>query len=361
MSTTFFTGFPGFLGVQLLPRLLTGTDDAARCLVEPRFVDVAERRAKALAVEHPELVGRVEIVPGDITRPDLGLEDPAAARRGVTEVQHLAAVYDLAVRRDLGMRVNVDGTRHLLDFAASCPDLERVHYTSTCYVSGRWTGIFRESDLDKGQRFNNFYEETKFLAEVEVRERAEAGLPVVVYRPAVVTGDSTTGATQKYDGPYYILRWLLRQPRIAVMPVIGDPTICRFNVVPRDYVIDAMVALIRQGGHEGQTFQLADPEPLTIREVVQAMAAACERTVVQVPVPLGLAKGALRHVPGLYGVVEIPPAAVDYFRHPTHYDTAATTAALEGTGISVPAFRSYVGHLAQFVREHPSIDVQTIG
>jgi len=120
------------------------------------------------------------------------------------------------------MKVNVEGTRHMLDFADGCSSLRRFQYVSTCYVSGRYAGIFRETDLSKGQTFNNFYEETKYLAEVEVQEQMRQGLPATIYRPAIVVGDSRTGDTQKYDGPYFAIRWLLRQPGIAIMPVVGD-------------------------------------------------------------------------------------------------------------------------------------------
>ena len=111
------------------------------------------------------------------------------------------------------MRINVDGTRNVLDFAQEARNLRRLHYVSTCYVSGRTAGVFTEHDLEKGQSFNNYYEETKYLAEVEVQQRMRAGLPTTIYRPAIVVGDSRTGATQKYDGPYFVIRWLLRQPR----------------------------------------------------------------------------------------------------------------------------------------------------
>ncbi|MEZ5207186.1 MAG: SDR family oxidoreductase [Acidimicrobiales bacterium] len=95
----------------------------------------------------------------------------------ITEVWHLAAVYDLAVPREVGMRINVVGTEHVLRFAESAPGLTRHQYVSTCYVSGRYAGPFAESDLDVGQRFNNFYEETKFLAEVAVAERMRGACP----------------------------------------------------------------------------------------------------------------------------------------------------------------------------------------
>ena len=129
---------------------------------------------------------------------------------------------DLGVRREVGMRVNLYGTRHVLDFAAACEGLERFHYFSTCYVSGRHPGIFHEHDLERGQAFSNWYEETKYQAEREVRERMQEGLRATIYRPSIVVGDSRTGATRKYDGPYGMIRWMLRQRRTVPIPGIRE-------------------------------------------------------------------------------------------------------------------------------------------
>ncbi|MCB1034654.1 MAG: SDR family oxidoreductase, partial [Acidobacteria bacterium] len=206
MAKVFFTGFPGFLGSELLPRVLERlSEDTAVCLIQGKFRDLAETRVEELTAAHPAIEGRVELVEGDITLPDLGLGEAQELKAEVTEIFHLAAVYDLSVPRKVGMKVNVEGTRYLLDFAQGCPNLKRFQYVSTCYVSGRYAGIFRETDLEKGQAFNNYYEETKYLAEVEVQARMKKGLPATIYRPAIVVGDSRTGATQKYDGPYYVI------------------------------------------------------------------------------------------------------------------------------------------------------------
>jgi nucleoside-diphosphate-sugar epimerase len=347
MPSIFFTGFPGFLGSELLPRLLTRAPaDRALCLVQPKFAALARERAQAIESTHPEVAGRIRIVEGDITAP---LDIPA---NGVREVYHLAAVYDLAVKRDLAMRVNVDGTRHVLDFAARCGALERLHYVSTCYVSGRHDGLFREEDLEKGQAFNNYYEETKYLAELEVRKRMEAGLPATIYRPSVVVGDSRSGATQKFDGPYCVIQWLMRQPRLAVLPVVGRPSRYRFNVVPRDFIIDAMERLSAMPRAIGKTYHLADPEPLTVDETIDAVAAAARRTVIRIPLTRAIAKGALNYVPGVYRLMRIPAPAVDYFVHPTTYDTANTSREL---GAAPPRFRDYLPRLVEFVRAHPEI------
>jgi thioester reductase-like protein len=356
-DTVLFTGFPGFLGSRLLPRVLRRSPEAeAVCLVQSRFRETAERRAEELVAADADLAGRIHLVEGDITRPDLGLgAQRSELASSVREVFHLAAVYDLEVSRSLGMRVNVDGTRHVLDLCTDATDLQRLHYVSTCYVSGRWPGIFREEDLVLGQRFNNHYEETKYLAEVLVRERAAAGLPVTTYRPAVVGGDSTTGATQKYDGPYFLVRWLLKQPRVAFVPMVGDPHGYRFNIVPRDYVIDGIDALAARDDTVGGTYALADPLPYTIGEMLELFERVTRRRVVTFRLPLGLAQWALRRVPGVQRLMQIPPAAVAYLSHPTHYTNDAAAPLLAEEGVSLPDRADWFAAMADFVQANPDI------
>jgi thioester reductase-like protein len=349
VSSIFFTGFPGFLGSELLPRVVLRTDHDALCLVQPKFRALAEERVGQLVKVHPALANRIHLVDGDLTQA-LDHIDVADVR----EVYHLAAVYDLSVRRDLAMRVNVTGTRRVLDLAERAPRLERLHYVSTCYVSGRYPGVFTEDDLEKGQTFNNYYEETKQLAEVEVRGRMDR-IPTTVYRPSVVVGDSESGATQKFDGPYFVMQWLLRQPRIAVLPVLGRASRYRFNVVPRDFMIRALTHLSGLTTNAGKTYALADPHPMTVDETIDTIAAATERTVLRIPMTKALAKGALNYVPGVYRLLRIPAAAVDYFDHPTAYDTRNATADLSAAGIAAPSFRDYAPRLVEFVRAHPEI------
>ena len=313
----------------------------AHCLVQPKFAALARERA----AQYGE---RVRIVEGDIT------SRIGAAPDGVVEIWHLAAVYDLSVPESVGRAVNVDGTKNVLDFAERCAALERLHYVSTCYVSGRYEGRFREDDLEVRQMFNNFYESTKYLAEVEVRKRR--ALPVTIYRPSVVVGDSRSGATQKFDGPYFVIQWILRQPAsISLLPVVGRPKNYRFNVVPRDFIIEAIDYLAAHPASLGRCYHLADPAPLTVDETIDVIAAATQHRVVRVPMPPALAKGAIDYVPGVYRFMRIPSPAVDYFVHPTDYDTTHATRDLAGSGISVPGFSDYAKNLVEFVRANPEI------
>jgi thioester reductase-like protein len=358
-ETFFVTGFPGFLGSRLLPRILRRSPQArAACLVQPRFEALAKERVAALEAAEPALAGRIDLVSGDLTATGLGVDDGPGVAARTTEIWHLAAVYDLSVPRAVGMRVNVEGTRNVLRFAEGCPGLRRHHYVSTCYVSGRHCGPFHESDLDLGQSFNNFYEETKFLAEVEVAEARAGGLPTTVYRPAIVVGDSRTGDTQKFDGPYFLLQWLVRQPRgWALVPLVGDPTMVRFNMVPSDFVIDAIEHLSGLEVSAGRTYQLADPRPLTVDGLLTEMLRAVDRRGVRVPLPRRLTTWSLAHIPPLARFVGIPASAVDYFVHPTHYDTAQADRDLAGSGVACPPVADYLPALVRFMTEHRDADL----
>ena len=132
------------------------------------------RRSSASARSRPpipDVRGRIELTEGDITAPDLGsARDRSDDLEDVTEVWHLAAVYDLAVDPETARRVNVDGTARILEFCRSRPRFHRLQYVSTCYVSGRYEGTFTEESLAEGQAFRNHYESTKYEAELLVRD-----------------------------------------------------------------------------------------------------------------------------------------------------------------------------------------------
>jgi thioester reductase-like protein len=350
--SVFLTGFPGFLGSALVERLLdrTGRVD---CLVQPAYREIAASRAADVA--GPTWRERIRLHEGDVTDPSLGLDgetyDELAA--SAEEVFHLAAVYDLSVSRDVGERVNVDGTEHVLDFAEAA-EVSRFQYVSTCYVSGRHEGVFRESDLDVGQSFTNHYEATKFRAEVAVRDRMDGGLPATVYRPAIVVGDSETGATQKYDGPYHLVRFLLRQPRVAVLPHLGAPEETELNVVPRDYVVDAIAELSAMDRATGVTYQLCDPNPPTVRETTRLLADAADRRLLTAPVPEAFLRRVLS-VPRVRDLTGVDPAVIPYLSHPTRYVGGNARRDLASTGVSPPPFASYVSTAVDYVRANPSL------
>ncbi|WP_395695801.1 SDR family oxidoreductase [Nocardioides sp.] len=358
MDTLLMTGFPGFLGSALLPRLLARRDGSrAVCLVQAQHLATAQERVAELERDHPHVRDRVDLVVGDITTADLGLDEAArAALDDVTELWHLAAVYDLAVPPEVAHRVNVDGTAHVLDFCQALPRLDRLQYVSTCYVSGRYDGEFGEDVLDQGQPFRNHYESTKFVAEQLVRDAMAGGLRATIYRPGIVVGDSATGATQKFDGPYFIAGFLKRQPGpVAVVPRVGDPDAVRVCLVPRDFVVDAMDVLSVQDRSVGRTYALTDPNPPTARQVVGAFAHRLGKRVVWIPAPLSPTHALIDKVPGMEHLLGLPAEAVDYFASPTTYSTKQTTNDLAGTGVACPPFEEYADRLVDFMLAHAEI------
>ncbi len=357
MSALLMTGFPGFLGSALLGRLLARRPDKhAVCLVQSRHVAEARDRLDGIEVAEPHVVGRVRLVVGDVAAPGLGLGDAdARLLEDVTEVWHLAAVYDLAVGEEVARRVNVDGTRRVLEVCRDLPALERLHHVSTCYVSGRHDGLFGEDELEVGQEFRNHYESTKYQAERLVRRAMAAGLPATIYRPGIVVGDSRTGETQKYDGPYFLATFLRRQLPVAVVPAVGDPDRVRVCVVPRDFVIEAMDRLSVLDASLGRTYALTDPDPPSVRALVDAIAGRLGRRVIWVPLPLSLTRAAVS-LPLMERLLGLPVEALDYFASPTTYDTTHTTTDLAGTGVTCPRFEDYSDRLLDFMVDHPELD-----
>jgi thioester reductase-like protein len=356
------TGFPGFLGSALLPRLLArrpGTD--AVCLVQPQHAVLARSRVKELEITDPRTRGRIRLALGDITVTGLGL---GAAERDrlddVREVWHLAAVYDLAVAPHVAHRVNVDGTTNVLAFCREQPDLRRLQYVSTCYVSGRYEGQFPEDALEVGQAFRNHYEKTKYEAELLVRKAMADGIPATIYRPGIVVGDSRTGATQKYDGPYFLATFLARQPSIALVPAVGDADSVKVCLVPRDFVVGAMDELSVLDASDGRSYALVDPDPPTVREVVTTFARHRNTRVVWMPLPLGPVRALVEHVPGMERLLGLPAEALDYFASPTTYATVNTTRDLTASGLVCPPFQSYAGLLLDFMLAHPEYDANAM-
>src|SRR3954451_20089482 len=345
MPRTFLlTGFPGFLAGRLAPRLLAGDDEARIvALVEPRMLE----RARALAPEG------VDVVAGDITDPALGLDAPTYERLAgeVVRVFHLAAVYDLAVGAEPAERVNVTGTQHVLDFCRRAARLERHHYVSTAYVAGLRSGLVLESELAAGQAFKNFYESTKFAAEVLVQASMDA-VPTTVYRPAIVVGDSRTGQTQKFDGPYYLLRAMAgKGPLLQVGR--GDAP---FNVVPVDFVVDAIAAGARAPGAVAPPLPLVDPEPVSSAELARLLAREYVGREPRLSLPPGVVDRSLRYAPVRRAFGGTPRQSIVYLNLPVSFDTTQAGEILGRNGLRCPRFPEYVGPMVAFFRAHEHDD-----
>jgi thioester reductase-like protein len=342
------TGFPGFIARRLVRRMLGDDPDLKlTVIVEGRMADAARQAAETIGAD------RIELLTGDIGDRRLGLGDADHRRLAgsVTDVHHLAAIYDLAVPLELAQRVNVDGTGNVLDFCKACTDLRQLHYVSTAYVAGARTGVVYEHELVLGQRHKNHYESTKFQAELWVREAMDR-VPTTIYRPAIVVGDSKTGETQKFDGPYYILRTISRQLRkkqpIPQFGRAGAP----FNVVPVDFVVDAIATVAQDPDAVGQTLHLVDPEPLTARELTILLSREYAGRDPQVRLPASLVAESLRFKTVRDMFEGAPRESIRYLNHPVRFDTRVADEVLGRHGLRCPRFDDYAPSIVKFFREH---------
>lgn len=350
----FITGFPGFITGHLC-RVLLKEDVFLYLLIHPDFMKKAEEERKRIDPD-----GRkTSLIKGDITQPLLGMkkEEYEKITEEANEIFHLAAIYDLAVGRALAHKVNVVGTFNIIQLALSMKEKKNLrvfNYISTCYVSGKRVGIILEDELIPTYGFKNFYEETKGWAEVLVRAYMDR-IPTIIFRPAIVVGDSRTGEINKYDGPYYAIRFYMRFPKIMarILPKFGRPDI-PFNSVPVDFVVNAMAYISKQESAIGKTFQLADPNPLSTKEYFELLKEKVTGTRKGWKMPTWLLNLLLK-IPKGSKIAGFPRQSAVYLEHYAVYNTKNTDEILKGTNIRCPSPPEYLDRMVEFVRKNPDI------
>jgi thioester reductase-like protein len=264
MGAVLLTGATGFVGKEILDRFL---DRGRQVFALVRAQD--DEAAAARLAPH----ARLTPVAGDIERPGLGLAEAKAAALAeeVTTVVHCAASVSFDLSLPESRRVNVDGTRHVLEMAQRCEGLERLSYISTAYVAGEPRRLFGEDELDVGQPFRNPYERSKFEAERMLRERGD-GLPLQILRPSIVVGDSRTGRTSSFN----VLYGPLKAFALGAVPAIPARRSSPVDIVPVDYVADRTVDLA-DGGPNGTFHLVAGRNATTVGRLLKLAAAQLGR------------------------------------------------------------------------------------
>jgi len=274
MTTTLLTGATGFLGGELLVRLIEETDHDVVALIRARDDAAAQERLdETLAVLLPPgsvPAGRVRAVAAHLDRPGLGLtvRQRNAVARDVEAVVHCAASVQFTLPLDEALRINLDGTREVLDLAQRAPRLERFVHVSTAFVAGDRSGVYREDECNVGQPSRNTYEQTKLAAETHVQS---AGLPnTSILRPSIVVGDSATGWTPAFN----VIYWPLQAFARGLFPVVPADPQARVDIVPVDTVADALLALTAGDPHSGTVHVVAGDKAPTTRELATMAAEA---------------------------------------------------------------------------------------
>ena len=363
----FVTGATGFIGRNLV-ELLLEREGTIYVLVREGSKGRLEELRSRWGADETRVVGIV----GDLSEPGLGVseEDLARLQGEVEHLFHLAAIYDMTADAESQRVANVEGTRHMVEFA-ELVDAGCVHMVSSIAAAGLYEGTWREDMFEEAQNLDTHpYFRTKHESEGVVRNELER--PWRVYRPGIVVGHSETGEMDKVDGPYYFFK-LIRRIRNSVpqwMPMLGVEG-REINIVPVDFVVRAMDHIAHTDGLDGRAFHLTDPNPHTAGEVIDIFARAAHAPQTSMRLPAGaidalepLVRTGMSVTPLGDAIVDrvlrdfgIPRSVLVYVNYPTHFDSRQTQSVLGGTDINVPPLEAYAGKLWDYWERHLDPDL----
>ncbi|MBT9514537.1 MAG: SDR family oxidoreductase, partial [Acidovorax sp.] len=351
----FVTGATGFIGKRLVKKLLERKGAVVFFLIRKESADkVADLRSFWG-------VGATRAIPvfGDLTAKKLGVaaEDVKKLKGQIDHFYHLAAVYDLGADEETQVAVNIEGTRNTVDLAKAI-DAGHFHHVSSIAAAGLYEGVFREDMFEEAEGLDHPYFQTKHESEKIVRQ--DCKVPWTVYRPAMVVGDSQTGEMDKIDGPYYFFKLIqrLRQLLPPWMPTVGLEG-GRVNIVPVDFVVNALNVISHQPSITKKCFHLVDPVGYRVGDVLDIFSRAAHAPRMNLFInaallgfiPKGIKKSLMAMAPvrrvrnAVLKDLGLPEDMLTFVNYPTRFDCRDTLAALKGSGVTCPNLKDYAWRL----------------
>jgi NAD(P)-dependent dehydrogenase (short-subunit alcohol dehydrogenase family) len=346
----FITGGTGFLGRNFITRLQQ-REGNIYVLTRPG----SEHKFAALQERFGAGSDRLVPISGDLREPNLGVgeSDIAELKGKVTHFCHFAAIYDIGASAEAQTATNIDGTRNAVKLAEAL-DAGCFQHVSSIAAGGLYRGTFREDMFEEAENYEHPYFATKHDSEGIVRD--ECRVPWRIYRPAMVVGHSRTGEIDKIDGVYYFFKTLQKMRKVLPpwFPMVGIEG-GKFNVVPVDYVVDAMDHIAHLPNLDGDCFHLSDPEHHSMGNLMNIFAEAGHTPKFSMRLDMRVfsfipkfVRETLSGLPPVKRVVStiledmgLPDSVTMFMDYPTRYDNRETERALKGSGISCPELRDY--------------------
>ena len=363
----FVTGATGFIGKRLVQKLLLRKGAVVHVLIRPG----SEAKLKDLREFCGVSAARLLPVSGDLKAKKLGVatEQIKLLKGKIDHAYHLAAIYDLGADEASQVEVNVEGTRNTVEFVKAI-DAGHFHHVSSIAAAGLYEGVFREDMFEEAENYDHPYFMTKHVSEKIVRQ--ECKVPWSVYRPAMVVGDSQTGEMDKIDGPYYFFKLIQRMRQLLPpwMPSIGLEG-GRINIVPVDFVVDALAAISHQKDITSRCYHLVDPVGYRVGDVLDIFSKAAHAPKMNVFVnaallgfiPRSVTKGLMALAPvrrvrnAVMQDLGLPEDMLTFVNYPTRFDCRDAQAALKGSGITCPNLHDYAWRLWDYWERHLDPDL----
>jgi NAD(P)-dependent dehydrogenase (short-subunit alcohol dehydrogenase family) len=358
----FVTGATGFIGKRLVKKLLERKGSVVHFLIRKE----SQAKVQALREFWGASASRVVPVFGDLTSKKLGVsvEVVKQLKGAVDHFYHLAAIYDLGADESSQIEVNIDGTRNTVDFAKAI-DAAHFHHVSSIAAAGLYEGVFREDMFDEAENYEHPYFMTKHESEKIVRQ--ECKVTWSVYRPAMVVGDSQTGEMDKIDGPYYFFKLIQRMRQLLPpwLPSIGLEG-GRVNIVPVDFVVDALNIISHQKDITKRCYHLVDPVGYRVGDVLDIFSRAAHAPKMNLFVnaallgfiPRSVTKGLMALAPvrrvrnAIMKDLGLPEDMLTFVNYPTRFDCRDALAALKGSGVECPNLKDYAWRLWDYWERH---------